>query len=142
MSLYFAILSASDRFSNVISVGNSIVGLVAILILHVIITGAHMIAVKGSAKRSKSKIRQEYPYFQHGIFYKTFFLGLNGKIPKSIVVLSFIINIACILYIPIMIWNCVMPHVVPSTIMSVLLGIFFITICTRGLIFIFTDFKL
>lgn len=142
MSLHFAILSASNRFSSVASREDSVIVLVALFIFYCLTTFFTMIVVKGSTKRSKSKVSQEYPYFQHGIFYKTFFLGLNGKMPKSIVVLSFIVNISCILFIPFIIWNCITPHVIPTTITRVLGGVSFVAMIIRGFIFMFTNFKL
>lgn len=72
-----------------LSRGNTIIILVAFVVLYLGFMGIEIAIVKPSTKRSKTKLYEEYAFFRHGFLYKTFFLGINGKMPTSAIVLSF-----------------------------------------------------
>ena len=125
-----------------LSRGNTIIMLVAFVVLYLGFTGIEIAILKRSTKRSKSKLYKEYPFFRHGFLYKTFFLGLNGKMPTSAIVLSFAVNICAILSVPFVIWNFISPAIVPTRILSILLMSSLVFMWIRQVIFMLTKIKL
>lgn len=122
---------------------NSIVVLVACLILWVIFSGLMMLAVRhNGTKKSWKKIKANYPYFGYRFYKKAFFLGLNGAMPLSVVVLSFIVNIALIIILIASIWNIIIINIVASHIVRICLVIYLLAIIVRAFIFIVRGFKI
>lgn len=59
----------------------------------------------GNTRKAISKVKKEYPYFTYPWYKRMFFLGLNGKMPKWIIVLAFayyilsiVLAIVCVIY--------------------------------------------
>ena len=125
-----------------LSRGNTVIMLVAFVVLYLGFTVIEIVIIKHSTNRSKSKIYEDYPFFRHGFFYKTFFLGLNGKMPTSAIVLSFLVNIGMILSVPFVIWNLIYPAIVPTRILSILLMSSLVLMCVRQVIFMLIKIRL
>jgi hypothetical protein len=74
-----------------------------------------MLAIKyNESKRSKATIVDEYPYFKYSVLKKVFFVGLNGKLPISLIILSYIINILFILMCLVFLWNIISINIIAS----------------------------
>lgn len=122
---------------------NSIVALVASLILWAIFSGSMMLAVRhNGTKKSWKKIKENYPYFSYRFYKKTFFIGLNGVMPLSVVVLSFIVNMALFIIVIACVWNMILMNIVASYIVRICMGIYIIAILVRSIIFIARGFKI
>lgn len=122
---------------------NSIVVLVACLIMWAIFSGFMMLAVKyNGTKKSWRKIKEIYPYFGYPFYKKAFFLGLNGAMPLSVVVLSFIINITIIIIVVATVWNMIIINIVASYIVRICSGLYLIAMLIRVFIFIVRGFKI
>lgn len=121
---------------------NSIVVLFACLIVWAIFSGLMMFAVRhNDTKKSWKKIKGNYPYFGYRFYKKAFFLGLNGAMPLSVVVLSFIVNIALIIIVIVSVWNMIIINIVASYILRICMGIFLIAILIRAFIFVVRGIK-
>ena len=122
---------------------NSIVALLACLILWAIFSGAMMFAVRhNGTKKSWKKIKENYPYFGYPFYKKAFFLGLNGAMPLSVVVLTFIVNIALIITVISCVWNIISMNIVASFTARICMGIYIIAVLIRGFIFVVRGFKI
>lgn len=122
---------------------NSIVALVACLIMWAIFSGLMILAVRhNGTKKSWKKIEEIYPYFSYRFYKKIFFIGLNGAMPLSVVVLSFIVNIVLIIIVIACVWNMILMNIVASYIARICMGIFIIAILIRGFIFVLRGFKI
>lgn len=122
---------------------NSIVVIVACLIMWAIFSGLMMLAVRhNGTKKSWKKIKENYPYFSYRFYKKAFFLGLNGAMPLSIVVLSFIVNIALIIIVTASVWNMIIINIVASYIVRICSGLYLIAMLIRAIIFIVRGFKI
>lgn len=69
------------------------------------------------SKRAKSKVFEEYPYYQMPWYKKILFLGLNDAVPKSFIVFTYIYHFAMILCVGIHI-TCL--FMLQSTLLSIL----------------------
>lgn len=122
---------------------NTIVALVACLILWAIFSGLMILAVRhNGTKKSWKKVKENYPYFGYRFFKKAFFLGLNGAMPLSVVVLSFVVNIALIIIVVAGVWNIIIINIVASYIVRICMGLYLIAMLVRGFIFIVRGFKI
>lgn len=93
----------------------SILMILACFILWIIVTFLIMLSIKYNAsKRSKIKVSDEYPYFKYPIFKKIFFVGLKGKVPFALVILSSIINILLIVMIVVFLCNIISMSIIAS----------------------------
>ncbi len=102
-----------------------------------------MLAVRhNGTKKSWKKVEENYPYFSYRFYKKAFFLGLNRAMPLSVVVLSFIVNIALIIIVIACVWNMILMNIVASYTARICMGVYFITILIRGIIFIVRGFKI
>lgn len=126
-----------------LNLSNSIAALVACLILWTILSGLMLFSVRhNGTKKSWKKIKEIYPYFSCRFYKKIFFIGLNGAMPLSVVVLSFIVNIVLIIIVIACVWNMILMNIVASYIARICMGIFIIAIVIRGFIFVLRGFKI
>ena len=122
---------------------NTIVALVACLILWAIFSGLMLLAVRhNGTKKSWKKVKENYAYFGYRFFKKVFFLGLNGAMPLGVVVLSFVVNIALIIIVMAGVWNMIIINIVASYIVRICMGLYLIAMLVRGFIFIMRGFKI
>lgn len=92
-----------------VSLSNMTIGMFSILIIWWAQVFLVQYEVNRSAKktrRSKTKLKEEYPYFSFPLWKRIFCVGLSKAMPKYFVVLSFIVNfivvlntILCIVYL-------------------------------------------
>lgn len=132
----------SDNVAAVANNGDCIAGFIAVWISHFILLLFVFAKIKTSTKRAKSKIKEEYAYFQHGLIYRSFLLGLNGKISKSLIVMSFILNIGLLLLIPLLVLHIVIHNTVTSSIFIVSAYHLFLLQHIRAGILVLSNFKL
>ncbi len=102
---------------------DAIIGLIAILIGHIIISAIMMAHIRICAKKKWNKNLKCYPYFTYPILKKIFLLGLKGALNKFIVVLTFILHITIMLLIACCIWIAVEPNIIISYIYRGILGV-------------------
>jgi hypothetical protein len=94
------------------------------------------------SKRAKKTILKEYPYFYYPWYKKFFFLGLNGKIPFSIILLSFVINISLVIQSILCICYIISKNIIVLGCFKLIGYVILILKCIHIFIFIKTDFKL
>lgn len=122
---------------------NSIVGIVAGLLMWAFFGGLMMLAVRyNGTKKSWKKIKENYPYFSYHFYKKSFFIGLNGAMPLSVVVLSFVVNIALIIIVLACVANMIFMNIVTSYIARISMGIYLIAVLVRFGIFVVRGFKI
>ena len=126
-----------------LSICNTIILLLVCVLFYVILTVACMLAVRfNKTKRSWKKIKEEYPYFSYPLYKKIFFLGLNGRLPKFFVVISFILNILLGLIFVLSLWNLISMSFIISQILKYGAVAFVLLNIIRGTIICCIEIKL
>ena len=134
------LLNASNL--EVLTNGAVITGFCAIWLLHIILLPFVFVQIKKRSKRARSTLKEEYAYFRHGVIYKSFLIGLNGKIPKTATVFAFVLNISLLILLPLTIWHLIAPHIILSNIIRIIYAYCWILMVVRVSIVANSKFKL
>lgn len=94
--------------------------------------------IRSRAQKKWNKCKRLYPYFSGNILQKIFLYGLKGEIDISIVVLTYITNISCLLGVVTGIWCIISPeNIIVEYVFCTDLGVWlFVSICKNVILYL------